>query len=304
MAAIQNVAIVGAAGQLGAPILEALISSNKFTITVISRVGSKSTFPSGVKVVNVDYTSLSSLTSALTGQDAVISTVGTEGLLGQTLIIDAAIAAGVKRFLPSEFGSDISSPATSVLPVFGYKVAVRKHLEEKVAAGAAISYTYVINGGFLDWGLQVNFLLSTADGKPKLFDGGKNLTSLTTLASVGTAVIGILSHPEETKNRPVYVEDIQLSQSQLLEIAKKAAPEKKFEPQVVALADVEKAAYEGVAKGDFGMGTMAGFLFMSIFGGSKFGCPWPKSDNELLGVKGKTEADVEAIFKKIFAESK
>jgi hypothetical protein len=94
----------------------------------------------------------------LKGQDAVVSAVGAEGFLGQSILFDACIAAGVKRFLPSEFGSDLSNPKAASLPVFGYKLATRKYIEEKVKAGADITYTYVINAPFLDWGLETGFL--------------------------------------------------------------------------------------------------------------------------------------------------
>lgn len=302
MTSIKNVALVGASGQLGAPILKALIDSGKFTITAVSRTGSKSTFPSGIKVVYADLASVSSLTTAFAGQDAVVSAVGNEGFLGQSVLFDASIAAGVKRFLPSEFGSDIATPAVAALPVFGYKVATRKYIEEKIAAGADITYSYVITGGFLDWGIAHDFLLATSDGKPKLYDGGDSLFSATSLASVGTAVVGVLSNLEETKNRSVYVQDIQTSQNQLLAIAKKAAPEKTFQPVTVKVSDVVKASYDALAKGDYGMGTMVGFLTPSLFGGRAYGMPMEKIDNELLGVKGKSEADLEAIFKAVFAE--
>lgn len=138
-----------ASGALGTPVLKALVDSGKFNVTVISREESKATFPSSVKVVTADYKSVESLTFALRDQDAVVSTVGTDGLLGQSIFIDAAIAAGVKRFLPSEFGSDLSNPNAAKLPIFGYKVATRNHLEEKIRNGANLSYTYVINSAFL-----------------------------------------------------------------------------------------------------------------------------------------------------------
>ncbi len=44
------------------------------------------------------------------GLETVMSAVGMEGLQGQVDVIKAAKAAGVKRFVPSEFGMDASSP--------------------------------------------------------------------------------------------------------------------------------------------------------------------------------------------------
>jgi hypothetical protein len=248
--------------------------------------------------VKADYSSVDSLTSALKGQDAVVSAVGTEGLLGQSLLIDAAIAAGVKRFLPSEFGSDLSNPNTAKLPVFGYKIATRNHIEEKVRAGADITYTYVVNGAFLDWGLDVGFIFNWKEGKPELYNGGDREFSTTRLSSVGQAVVGVLTHYEETKNRPVYIQDRTISQNHLLEIAKKVAPEKKWEPVTVQIADVKKNSDEKLAKGEVTMEAMYGYLFVSVFD-EAYGGRFEKLDNDLLGVPTSTDADVEAVFKKL-----
>lgn len=66
MPTITKAALASASGSLGRPVLEHLISSN-FTVTVLSREDSTSTFPTGVKVVKVDYTSEENLTAALRG---------------------------------------------------------------------------------------------------------------------------------------------------------------------------------------------------------------------------------------------
>ncbi|KAF4625962.1 hypothetical protein G7Y89_g12200 [Cudoniella acicularis] len=297
MVAITNVAVVGASGALGKPILQELINSGKFNLTVVTREGSKSTFPSSVKVVPVDYTSVESVAAAFKGQDAVVSTVGTEGLAGQTVLVDAAVAAGVKRFLPSEFGSNLAIPKTAALPIFGYKVAVEKYLEAAVAKHPSLTYTYVINGGFLNWGLENGFLFAWQEGKPKIYDGGDQLFSATTLETVGKAVVGVLSHPEETKNRFVYVQDIAISQNKLLELAKKIAPEKKWEPVPASTTEIAAASNASLAKGEVTGPVLVGYLFSAIFG-EGYGGHLQKLDNELLGLQGKTEKDVEEILRK------
>ncbi|KAE8447858.1 hypothetical protein EG329_010087 [Mollisiaceae sp. DMI_Dod_QoI] len=298
MVTIKNVAVVGAAGALGAPILKAIVDSGKFSVTVVSRESSTSTFPSSVKVVKADYNSVDSLTTALKGQDAVVSAVGNEGFLAQTLLVDAAIAAGVKKFLPSEFGSDLSNPNTGKLAVFGHKIAVRKYIEEKVLAGADITYTYVINGGFLDWGLGVGFLLNWKEGKPELYNGGDREFSTTTLPAIGQAVVGVLSHYDETKNRSVYIQSRTVSQNHLLELAKKVAPEKTWNPVNVSTADVKKNSDEKLSKGEITQAVMVGYIFVSIFD-EAYGGRFEKLDNDLLGVPQATDADVEAILKKL-----
>ena len=60
-------------------------------------------------MIRANYDSAKSLKAAFQGQDAVISLVGGTALGDQNKLIDAAIAAGVKRFLPSEYGSDTTN---------------------------------------------------------------------------------------------------------------------------------------------------------------------------------------------------
>ena len=68
---------------------------------------------------------------------------------------------------------------------------------------------------------------------------------------------------------------------------------------LVDTAELENSSYEKVAKGDFSMPVMMGFLFRVLFGPPEYGARFTKTDNELLGIKEKTEADVEALFKSI-----
>lgn len=137
-------------------------------------------------------------------------------------------------------------------------------------------------------------------GKPKIFDGGDQLFSTTTLASVGTGIVGVLSHPEETKNRDIYIQDIAISQNKILEIARKVKPEQAQEPVPVKTADTKAASDAALAKGDFSAAVMIPYLFSSLFA-EGYGNHFPKLDNELLGLKGKTEADVEEIVKSVLA---
>ncbi|KAH8592821.1 putative isoflavone reductase like protein P3 [Bisporella sp. PMI_857] len=298
MSTIKNVAVLGATGTLGKPVFDALVNSNKFNLTVVTRSSSKSTFPDSVTVKTADYSSVDSVATAFQGQDAVVSLVGNQGFEGQTVLIDAAIKAGVKRFLPSEFGSNIANPNTAQLPIFGHKVAIRKYIEEKAAANKDFTYSYVINGPFLDWGIEVGFTLAYQEGKPRIFNGGDQLVSSTSLATVGNAVVGVLTHPAETVNRDVYVEDIRISQNKLLALAKKANPSKSWSPVPADVVEVRKAADERLAKGDHG--ALFDYLFVGIFG-EGYGALFDKTDNELLGIKGWSEDDVEAVWKKVLA---
>jgi putative NADH-flavin reductase len=88
---------------MGAPFVLALLESG-FDVVAITRLQSTATFQTRVTVKKVDTTSTAALTEPLKGQDAVVSTVGTAAASVQKTLIDAAVAAHVKRFIPSEFG--------------------------------------------------------------------------------------------------------------------------------------------------------------------------------------------------------
>lgn len=93
------------------------LSKNGFEVTVLSRdPSSLGKLPAGVSVSAVDYTSIESLVSALQNQDAAVATLGDAGIFGQKAIIDACIKAGVKRYIPSDWGSITTDPTARHLP--------------------------------------------------------------------------------------------------------------------------------------------------------------------------------------------
>ncbi|CAG7555897.1 unnamed protein product [Fusarium equiseti] len=292
MSAYKNIAVAGAAGDLGSAVFKALLDSNKFNLTVLTRPTSTSTFPSNVKVIKVDYDSLSDLTSALQGIDAVVSAVGSLAIPSQNLLIDAAIAAGVKRFLPSEYGSNLVIPSVRKLPTFATKVEIEDKLIE---LKDKISYTFVYNGIFLDWGIKNNFYFDFSQPELTIWDEGNVEFSTTTLASVGDAVVGVLTHPEETKNRIVYVQDTVLTQKRILELAKEATG-KEWKVKHAKIDDVTAKSDENIAKGIIDWPTLAPYLFRAIFD-EKSVPKFEKLDNELLGIKGVTEEQVKELLK-------
>ncbi|KZT54960.1 NAD(P)-binding protein [Calocera cornea HHB12733] len=110
MSAYKSFAVVGA-GTLGKYVLEGLVKAQKQgkidSVVVLTRSaeGNPEATKLGVKSVQVDYEDKASLVSALTGVDVVVSTVGIFGLGLQPSIAHAAKEAGVKLFVPAEYGA-------------------------------------------------------------------------------------------------------------------------------------------------------------------------------------------------------
>jgi len=302
---IKNVALVGAGGNLGVAVIAELVKSGLFDITVLTRDPSTHTFPPSVKVVKVDYSSLESLATALTGQDALVSLLASAVVANpaiQKLLIDASIKAGVKRFIPSEFGCDLHNAKVRALPLFAGKVATEEYLDEQAQKGT-ISYTLIYTGPFLDWGLRNKLLLNFDDRRIDLYDGGEHQFSTSRLSTVGKAVRRVLTHPRETADRAIRVKDIDVSQKQLLKLAQALTPGEKWDVNEVDTAEKEKASYEQLEKKQIGSSTMAGFLVRAIFG-KEYGGKFEHVHNSVLGIKGMTEIDLEELLASIFGRRK
>ena len=278
---IKNVVIIGAGGNLGPSVLRAFLSSS-FNTSILSREGSNSIFPSGLNVLRANYDSIDSLKQAFQGQDAVVSLVGGGALGDQNKLIDAAIAAGVKRFIPSEFGSDTPNPKTrAVVPVFEAKVGTVNYLKSKEDA---ISWTSVITGPFFDWGLKVGFLGFNAKNKTAtIVDSGNATFSTTNLGIVGDAVVKALENAEATKNQYVYVSGFQTSQNEILAATEKITGEKWAVTKISAKDHIAKGK-ELLQKGDFsGLGQL---IQAVTFGDEQLGDLKPSGLwNDKLGLK-------------------
>ncbi|PNP56320.1 hypothetical protein THARTR1_03845 [Trichoderma harzianum] len=283
MAVIRNVAVAGASGNIGSYVLKALLQAN-FNVTVLTRSQKPGAYDSKITVAEVDFTSVSSLTSALQNQDAIVSTVGKNGLEAQKLLIDAAIAAGVQRFIPSDYGVCTTSPKVLGLPFYSTLATIRQYLAEK-AATSALSYTIVAIGSFLEYVLMTPAVVNFKDHSVALMDEGKNRISTSPLASIGTAIAGVFKNPDETKNRVVYVSATILTQKQVFDIAKELKPEITWTVSNIKSSDILKEGLDAVASGDSSLQAVGKILIGTAFGGDEYGCAYDNNDNSLLGIE-------------------
>jgi uncharacterized protein YbjT (DUF2867 family) len=107
--------------------------------------------PAGVKAHKTDYSSPASLAKAFQGQDAVVSTIATGALGRQQAFIDVIVKAGVKRFIPSEFGIDTTRATGGVAKILGAKIALQGLLNKTAAENSHFSWTGISVGMFFDW---------------------------------------------------------------------------------------------------------------------------------------------------------
>jgi nucleoside-diphosphate-sugar epimerase len=246
---IKTVTVLGASGNIGRPIVTELLSQGTFTVTAVIRSTSTATFPENVRVIHSDY-SLPSLTSAFQSQDAVISTIATLSIPTQLAAIDAMIAAGVKRFIPSEYGVDTSGPdiLTKLPPAKG-KTDTIAYLRTKESQ---ISWTGMIVGAFQDWGMVVGVQgWNLRAGKITVWDSGDQEWEGTNIGQIAKATVACLQagRYEATANQYVFVNSFTLTQNRVIAALEKVLG-KKMEIERVASSEVAEKARRDLATGE------------------------------------------------------
>jgi len=266
MSTIKNVAVVGGSGNLGPAVIQALLDAG-FTVTALTRVESKATFPSSVKVQKVDYSSPSSIAEALKGQDAVVSTIATPALTQQSSLVEEAVKAGVKRFIPSEYGLNTQKVTGGTAKILGAKIQLQEQLGKLAAENPAFSWTGVSTSLFFDWGLKVGSLgFNLKDKKATIFDSGNEPFTGSNLPFIGQTIAAVLKHPEQTANKYIEVASLTTSQNEILKAleeesgAKWAVEHKKTD-------DSQKIADEKLAKGDYS--SFGDYLKVYLFADGK-----------------------------------
>ncbi|PNP39716.1 hypothetical protein TGAMA5MH_08387 [Trichoderma gamsii] len=284
MAAYNNVAIAGSTGILGPSVVEAFQKSGHFNITLLARANNvdavKARFP-GVKVAQIDYDSPESLTKALENQDAVVSALNHELHKPQIALIDASIKAGVKRFIPSEYGADASIQEIRDIPYLRSKGIVQDYITK-----SGLSYTFLYTGPFLEWALLKGFFLNPDNADAHVWNGGDIPIGTTLLSDVGLAIVNTLLNPSETENRHLYVASRVTTQNEILAAVTESHPEIKFSIVPRNLESSLAAAWEADKAGRSGEpGFIRDFLSACLY---KFHREYKvddQRDNNLLGIK-------------------
>ncbi|EHA50683.1 hypothetical protein MGG_06539 [Pyricularia oryzae 70-15] len=306
---VPRVVLAGATGNVGTAILKHLVAGH-FRVTVITRKDSgiargEFTPPKAgdVTVQTVDYSSVAELTDAVRDHDAVVDATRGGPEDDALRLMDAAAAAGVYRFVPSEYGLDpLNAKTRSLLPAaVAPRVRQMKHLWDRCAE-SGMTWTVVSCGVFLDWALRNNFAgIDIFNRKATLLDGGANVTPWTTLDDVGKAVAEVLLRPLETENRPVYVHSVQKSCQEMLKLCQDAFGTTN-EDWAVDHADA-RAEFDR-AEDKVKAGEVDGHVFQTMMlymlSQPDMAHPWPKSDNELLRVKEMSDAELMELVRHCF----
>ncbi|KAL7620161.1 hypothetical protein AAE478_009154 [Parahypoxylon ruwenzoriense] len=290
---IKNVAVIGASGNLGKEVVQELLKAG-FKVTALTREESTATFPENVVSKKVDYQSVESLKSALDGQDAVVSTIATVAVGGQLPLVDAAVSAKVKRFIPSEFGINTRLVAgTAIGNILQGKVKTLDYIIDKSKENPWFTWTGVSGGLFFDWGLRYGSIGFDKNSKTAtIYDSGNEPVQSSNLAFVGRAIAAILSDPGKSANQYLTIASFNPSQNQILQIIETETGEK-WKVEHASTADQEKIGLEKLGKGDYS--AFSNLLRRRVYAdGANLAVKGERNTNSLLGLQ---EDDLTATIK-------
>lgn len=225
---LNKVLLVGANGNLGTVLLEGLVASKSFDISVAKRASSTSTpaYASSTTSVTIpDDMSVEGLVPALKGQDVVIASFPLKDVSQHLRLAEASAKAGVKRFIPADFGScdAQSEEAKKLLKLYRDKDLVREKCVELAAENPGFSWTSLVCGHFFDFGIRDGLLHFNLDtNEAVILDKGDVPASAATLRRVGEALVAVLKRPDTTKNRLLYVQSFRKTQLEVLASLEKA----------------------------------------------------------------------------------
>ncbi|KAK4152404.1 hypothetical protein C8A00DRAFT_44556 [Chaetomidium leptoderma] len=195
-APLSKVAIVGASGRIGGAFAKALLQTGKHSVTALTRAGSKSKLPAGVKVIEVDYEDEPSLVAALKGHQFLAISLGVSAAHDvHAKIVTAAGKAGVPYIMPNAYGYPTSDKAR---PDDMYTQVVHDRVNDVASNG--VSSSIVLACGFwYEWSLGLGeawFGFTIKDRKVTFFDDGKRVITVSTWDQCGRALAALLSLPE------------------------------------------------------------------------------------------------------------
>ena len=155
---LKNIILVGPGGSLGSVLLKGLLAEPGFTVSVLVRESSSSSslatlpkqYPDLKLHAIADSCPQDQLIAAFRGQDAVVNAMTSTAIDEQYRFINAAIEAGVKRYVPSEYGLNNRNPeARKLNAVFDGKGKIQEYLESKESKG--LEWHAIGCGMWIDW---------------------------------------------------------------------------------------------------------------------------------------------------------
>ena len=258
--------LIQATGQIGKVFTEHLLKSGKQTVTALTRSGSETKLPYGVKNAPIEYNDEATLIAALTGQDFLVITLALSAPPDtHSKLVRAAAKAGVRYIMPNAYGTDFygNPKLLDDIPALKYILANVKEIEELGINWIGLTpnfwYEYSLGIGPFTYGFDFPNRTAT------FYDEGTTKINTTTWPQCGcalAALVNLQKVPEDENdpsvtlaqmcNRSVYISSFTLSQREMLDSINKLLgwTDNDWEISYQPTAERYKEGLEELANGD------------------------------------------------------
>ena len=189
--------------------------------------------------------------------------------------MDSAIAAGVRRFVPSEFTKDVTEAeyrrtAKADLALHRIRWADER---ARIAEEGKIEFTTFVTGPLIDASFQEEDFWPFDFEKKRaiLYGGGKGKRTGCSMEFTARCVAAALKMPEsQTKNMRVRIAETELTGRQLLDCLEAATGGGQWETEIKPLSDLTEQEEEDLRNGNMGK-AYANFVVRGDFDDSPSG---------------------------------
>jgi len=316
-AATRNILVFGATGLIGEHISSAIVANKQHfdriaLFTSTNTLWTKSDHidslkAQGVEIIVGDLKLAGDVNEAYNGIDTVVSCVGRQVIGTQVHLVQLADKhPDVKRFLPSEYGTDIEyGPESKDEKPHQQKLQVRAALKQTLN----LDYTYIVTGpyGDADPGLYLSAWPAdkeaggTFDVKRKravVLGDGEGKVSLTTMRDVGKLVVAALLHPEAGKKKALRLNSFTATPKQIVAEFEKQTGGEQWRVDSTPINQLRKMEMQARDTQD---PRATAYTLRRIW--TEGGTLYEKRDNELIGMEDKTDTLEDAVAQAIKVQS-
>ena len=236
--------IVGATGHLGQEMVKACKKQGHDVHALVrpatrkDAVKMKPLEDAGARIHEGDLEDYDSLLRACRGADSVISAIGGFQIGQEGALVKAVKEAGVRRFIPSDFGLDpvASGPGSCVL--FDAKAAVHRVIKD-----SAVPYTFIHSNAFFTyWAFSLGDLTKLGGTLPpaevNVYGDGDVQSALASVPDIAAVTVRALSDPK-MQNKEVRITANRMSQNELVDLWQRKSG-RKVKKITVPAAEVDK----------------------------------------------------------------
>jgi hypothetical protein len=215
-----TIAVAGATGNLGGRIVKALLEKGAHMRAIVRNDTTdndklEELRQKGVEIIKTDMTSTAQLASALKGVSIVISAL--QGLADviidtQSNLLEAAIAAGVPRFIPSDYSVDYTKLPEGENRNFDLRREFYNRIDK-----TPIEATSIFNGAFADILAYSAPFIDLKNKSIGYWDSPDWKVDVTTMDNTAAYIANVAI--DDSTPRKLYIAGFQISPKELQELA-------------------------------------------------------------------------------------